>query len=127
MTCCAIINLTTHHSACMRGKQWCALSSAPVTPVGVSRSCSAFPIRGGRKGHTVPTKRLPSADKVWSAVWKSSFLPPSSHCHASMMPLILSAVGPPLEPMRPASLTAAHAWKPAWVQRAVVISPCKNV
>lgn len=95
------------------------LSSAPVSPMGVSRSCSVFPIKGGRKGHTVPNKQLPSADKVWSAVWKSSFLPPSPPCCGSVLPLILSAVVPPLKPLRPASLTAAHAWKPAWVQCAV--------
>lgn len=94
--------------------------------MGVSRSCSVFPIRGGRKGHTVPNKPLPSADKVWSAVWKSSFLPPSPPCCGSVLPLILSAVVPPLEPLRPASLTAAHAWKPAWVQCAAQNTVIRN-
>lgn len=76
-----------------------------------------FPSEG--EGRAIPYKQLPSADKVWSAVWKSSFLPPSPPCCGSVLPLILSAVVPPLEPLRPANLTAAHAWKPAWVQCAV--------
>ncbi len=63
VTCCAFITLITHHSACMwREHCWCSSVHFQVhlLPHGFPVR-ALFPIRGGRKGHTVP----PSGCHQW--------------------------------------------------------------